>query len=280
MLRSSRLLPILACTALASTACAPPPGEETVAASPLIDRFRPELVEGAVEPAPTAPTELRFDGAGTPLTFPSGPGVEGLRVEGGRLVGRAAAGEPGKTPVVRLTLPRPAGSRDRLHSVVVRAAVAAGSDLSLTLSRDEEPDVGRLLERAAGMPWPLKSPLVPGDEPRAYTIQVARSFLIGGVALSNVRHVLLRPTDEPGARFEIVSVELVFRRQFLAGIPSGVGWQGLDEIYRETLVTRAGERVVFPLELPERPWLDLAVGTVLRFGLMPWGAGQLASRMR
>jgi arylsulfatase A-like enzyme len=84
----------------------------------------------------------------------------------------------------------------------------------------------------------------------------------GSLPSSDIRHVLLRPTDESGAEFEIESVRLTFRKEYLASIPSGVSWQGLSEIYRETLVTRSPEIARFALTLPERPWLDLAVGTV------------------
>jgi hypothetical protein len=45
-------------------------------------------------------------------------------------------------------------------------------------------------------------------------------------------------------------------------IPSGVGWQGLSGIYRETLVSRAPEVMRFVLRLPDNPWLDLNIGTV------------------
>ena len=73
---------------------------------------------------------------------------------------------------------------------------------------------------------------------------------------------MLRPTDVAGAEIEIESVRLIFRKEYLANIPSGVSWQGFADIFRETLVTRSPERILFVLDLPARPWLDLAVGTV------------------
>jgi arylsulfatase A-like enzyme len=45
-------------------------------------------------------------------------------------------------------------------------------------------------------------------------------------------------------------------------VASGVGWQGLNEVFRESLVTRSPELMKFQVTLPKRPWLDLAVGTV------------------
>src|SRR6202035_3044865 len=76
------------------------------------------------------------------------------------------------------------------------------------------------------------------------------------------RHVVLRPTDAAGASFEIESVRLVWRREHLAAIPSGVSWQGLSEIYHETLMARAPEELRFRLTVPPRAFLDLALGTV------------------
>ena len=76
------------------------------------------------------------------------------------------------------------------------------------------------------------------------------------------RHVYLVPTNAAGATFEIESLRLVFRREHLAGIASGVSWQGLAGVFQETLVSRSPEVVGLELDLPARPWLDLAVGTV------------------
>ena len=38
-----------------------------------------------------------------------------------------------------------------------------------------------------------------------------------------------------GADFAIESVRVVFRREHLSEVPSGVSWQGLRDIFRETL---------------------------------------------
>jgi hypothetical protein len=58
-----------------------------------------------------------------------------------------------------------------------------------------------------------------------------------------------------------------------------VSWQGLRDVFRETLVTRATETVRFEVTLPSRPVLDLAIGTpeddpvTFRVGLRRLGAG-------
>ena len=54
----------------------------------------------------------------------------------------------------------------------------------------------------------------------------------------------------------------VLREDYLESIPSGVSWQGLSEIYRETLVVARAEVMRFALRLPANPWLDLNIGTV------------------
>ena len=73
---------------------------------------------------------------------------------------------------------------------------------------------------------------------------------------------MIRPTDAAGATFEIESVRLVYGRSTWPGIPSGVGWQGLKEIYREIARGPRARSHRFTVTLPERPWLDLAVGTM------------------
>jgi arylsulfatase A-like enzyme len=77
-----------------------------------------------------------------------------------------------------------------------------------------------------------------------------------------MKHILLSPTDQTGATFEIAEVRLVTRKEHLARIPSGIGWHGLSEIYRESLVTRSPESIEFALHLPPDPWLDLHLGTL------------------
>jgi hypothetical protein len=111
---------------------------------------------------------------------------------------------------------------------------------------------------------------VAGEDFQTYTVRVPTA-----IRLSDLRYLLVRPTDAADATFEIESVRLVSRREYLARIPSGVGWQGLSEIYRETLVARAPEVIRWKLELPQNPGLDLDVGTIedepvaFRVGIAP-----------
>ncbi len=233
---------------LAASACSSPPVDTTV---PLVDLFESAVVEGAVPVRSPSPVEWRFDGAAH--GFEAGPGVADLRVVEGRLTGRATT----DAPIVHVERSSGLEEPDILHAVEVRLRASRGANVSISFAGTEDIDFEVELARARTRQWPLSSPLVPSDEAETYSLLVGRS-----IPSRLIRHVLLRPTDEKGAEFEVESVRLIFRKEHLASIPSGVSWQGLSEIYRETLVTRAPETVRFELTLPERPWLDLAVGTV------------------
>jgi len=222
----------------------------------LVDVFGEATVSGTA-PATSVPepTEWRFeeDAAG----FVAGPGVSGLRVADGLLTGTASTA----TPVIHVERPEGFDANDVLHEVSIRARVSAGTNLHVVFSGSEEPNIERIVERAGIFPWPLSTPLVAGDELQTYTIRAA-SAATASFPAANTRHVLIRPTDADGATFEIESVRLVFRKEHLASIPAGVGWQGLSEVYRETIVTRAPEEATFSLTFPDEPFFDLAVGTV------------------
>src|SRR5438874_564967 len=120
-------------------------------------------------------------------------------------------------------------------------------------------DFKDILDRAKALkqPWPFTSPLVAGADTQTLTLRNA-----GTTRLSAVRKLLIRPADEEGADFEIESVRLISEREHLAEIPSGIGWQGLGEIYRESLVSRSPESIEMQVQLPANPWLDLHVGTL------------------
>jgi arylsulfatase A-like enzyme len=107
------------------------------------------------------------------------------------------------------------------------------------------------------IPAPFNSPLVAGDEMRTYVLRTTASL-----PASFSRHVMILPTDAPGATFEIESVRVVTRREHLASVNAGLGWHGMSEVYREALVARAPDALKFDVHLPARPRLELAVGTI------------------
>lgn len=260
MLRNARISALVLAAALAG--CSPSgPAGETATSLRIVDLFKPEMVTPQRPAADTkgVGTLWRFDGplpAGGPQAatygWEAGPGVEGLAVRGGRLVGRTTT----DFPVLHLATTPPADP-DMVQALEVTLRVSAGSNLAIQYSPAEEIDLASQPARAAVLPWRIATPVVAGGEARTYVLP---SPYITESA--ETRHILVRPTDVAGAEFEIESVRLVLRRDHLAAVPAGVSWQGLGEIYRETLVARAPEVVQVPVRLPSRAWLDLAVGTV------------------
>ncbi len=237
----------------------------------LVDAFDVGRVEGssAKAAAPVRRTEWRFDGPApsappplaarsSPTPFPAtrgwepGPGVSGLAIRDGVLVGRTTT----DFPILHVERTSGLEDADQLHAVEVRLRVSKGTNLSLTSSASPTVELPRLVALANNIPWVMKTPLLPGDRMQTYTISPPAP-----ISGPRIRHLLIRPTDAAGAEFAIESVRLVFRREHLASVPSGVSWQGLRAIFRETLVTRSPETVRFQLTVPSRSVLDLSVGT-------------------
>jgi len=230
----------------------------------LVDEYKSELVAGHVEgeSRPLPRTEWRFDGpAPSPAPgrlaatrgWEAASGISGLTIREGRLAGRTTK----DFPILHLERSQGLEDRDLLHEIQLRLRVSAGSNLSLSFREAEKLDLGNVLSAARERPWRVSSPIVAGNEIRSYTLRSPFP-----TAASEIRHILIRPSDAAGASFELESVRLVFRKEYLASIPSGASWQGLSEVYRETLVSRSPETLRFSLRLPARPVLDLALGTI------------------
>jgi arylsulfatase A-like enzyme len=255
--RSSREAPrpragVFLLLAFVAAGCARPP--EPVAIR-LTDAFDASRVEGSAarDEGAVRRTEWRFDGAPPAAGgWEAGPGVRGLAVRDGRLRGRATS----DVPILHLRRTDGLDNPDQLHAVEVRLRVSRGANLFVATRPGDVLDLRQEAAVARRIPWAAASPVVAGDEMRTYVIVPPAP-----VSGSRIRHVLIRPTDAPGADFAIESVRLVFRNEHLAGVPSGVSWQGLRDVFRETLVTRSPESARFALRLPSRPLLDLSVGT-------------------
>ena len=173
----------------------------------------------------------------------------------GRLVGTT-----GELPLLHAVRPDDLlDENDLLHAVEITMQVSAGTAVGVTFNGGRRLNEERVLRSIRNAPEPpLHAELEPGDEFHEYRLEnPGRSFSVGGL-----RNILLQPTDAADATFAIESVRLIMRKEHLRSIASGPGWQGLDEIYRETIVSRAPERVALDLTLPTNPWLELAVGTV------------------
>jgi choline-sulfatase len=217
----------------------------------LVDRFAEASVSGT--PAPEnvdyQPTLWRFDDAET-SPFRAVQGIADLHVEDGVLRGRTTSSRPILVAERGGDVP----DDEPLYAVEVRGRVSAGARMSVYF--DHGPTL--VVARALGTDFEfLTTPIPAGDEVRTY---VMRAIWARGA--STIDRILLVPTDVPGAEFEIESVRLIFRRERLDSIPSGVGWHGMSEIYRESIVSRSPESVRFHLTLPAEPRLDLAMATI------------------
>jgi len=254
-------------------------GKETAVPIRLVDRYAPEaLTGGGATRAERARVEWKFAagaGPGEASSSPTegwqaGPGVSGLAVAAGLLTGRTTS----DLPVVHVERKEGPWDDDLIHAVEVRMRASAGAEISASFAADEKIEIDKLVARARDFPWMLRAELTPGDEARTYTLRPKRP-----IAARSARHLLLNVTDAPGSTFAIESVRVIFRKEHLASYPSGVSWQGLAQIYHETLVARSPERMQFSLRLPARPWLDLAIGTVedgpvtFRVAIAPPGKG-------
>jgi arylsulfatase A-like enzyme len=264
--RAAGLAPLVMLAAAASACSRPAPsGAKAIR---LVDAFDAKRVEGSSAKAatPVQRTEWRFDGPAPSPPLPpappaplaatrgweAGPGVAGLAVRDGALVGRTTT----DFPILHMERTTDLENADQVHAIEVRLRASKGSNLALSTSAAPTVDLQRLPALARSLPWLLKSPLLPGGELQTYTITPPAP-----VSGPRIRHLMIRPTDAADAEFAIESVRLVFRREHLAGVPSGVSWQGLRGVFRESLVTRTPETVRFDVTMPSRPALDLSVGT-------------------
>jgi arylsulfatase A-like enzyme len=242
----------------------------------LVDIFRTDWIRDRSSTAAVSEGRVAFAFAHLPEgeRFEAGPGVTGLRIKDGALGGLSTT----PWPFVHLEGPPAASRSDMVQEVEIRLRVSAGANLMIGFSGRDQVDLKDPVLRAAGSFWAARTPLIPGDEMRTYTLTPRT-----GVPMDRVRHIVVRPTDAPGARFEIEELRVKSRKEYLASVPSGVSWQGLLEIYKETLVTRSPERIHLDLDLPDRPWLDLAVGTVedepVTFTILAGPPGQEVSRV-
>ncbi len=229
----------------------------------LVDRFQAEGVEGAplqVKETPGLESWMfRRQDEGTDSSpaeaaqnWLAADAITGLKIQENGLAGNSTT----DWPLLLAKRSQGLDENDLIHSLEIRLRVSAGSNLSVALLGKDIAPLPKLPEMLRGFPWWERIPVIAGESFQTYQLRFAIER-----ASSEVHHVVLRPTDAAGD-FEIEYVRLVSRRQHLARIPSGVGWHGFQDIYRETLVSRSPETLRFELVLPPRPWLDLHVGTV------------------
>ena len=262
----------IAAAVLAGAGCAPAPsGPQSLR---VVDAFDATAIEGSIPGDAVAlpRTEWKFDGPAPPRPaapappgppppfaatrgWEAGPGVADLEIRDGALRGRTTSA----IPILHVERTSGLDNPDQVYAFEIRMSASAGANLSIQHRPAPTVDLAVELGQLNAVPWTATSPLIASDGGggmQTYTITPPAP-----ISLSRVRHLLVRPTDAAGAEFAIESLRLVSRREYLASVPSGVGWQGLRDVFRETIVTRPPESFRFRAKLPARPLLDLSLGT-------------------
>ena len=242
----------------------------------LVHEFGQARVEGQLAPAPEMERlEFRFDGS-SPLVAADGAGplagwkpilgAPDARISDGLLIVEADGDS-----IVSARLGEGALAEDLLWAFEVTMRSSGGVTLGILPSREEEIDVERLRERIGDGPVfsPFMADVQASEELQTVTLLASDSPFSSSLGLGAVRHLMLRFTPDEGAaatrseptRVAVESLRTVSRRQHLASVPAGIGWHGLSGIFRETVVARSPERVVWSATVAQQAWLDLAVGT-------------------
>lgn len=216
----------------------------------LVDDFSPALVSGTRAGAGPKPMIWRGDAPGWEVVA----GIRDLSVKDGRLTGETTTA----APVLRLASIPGVDPGDLVHEVQVRMRVSSGKGCGVHFVPDTPNGLDRTILEGAEIPWPHESPVIPGAAIETFVVRPL--FPVTGASVSEL---LIKPADEAGARFEIESVRLIFRREYLmTSIPSGIGWHGLGEAYRESVVARSPESVRWEVQVPDRPRLTLSLATL------------------
>ena len=244
----------------------------------LVDVFSDARVADSPESAPTPePTRWTFgdvpdDPEQRDPEWSAAWQVEDLEIQGGNLTGRTTGERPFVFFRRKSGLDRP----DVVHEVQVRMRATAGSTLGIVLTEDDGTPVERMVQFLDAFPFSLETPLIADGQMRTYTLFTEDQPFTPSYPAAQTEIVAIQVGDEAASEFEIESVRLVFRGEHLAGIESGVGWHGLSDVFRETLVTRSPETVSFDIRVPPSATFDVAVGlpeaAALRFEVAVFSA--------
>jgi arylsulfatase A-like enzyme len=248
------------------------------AAVRLVDLFTSEAVEGAPSNAPEQPEAVWQDqGGGLALSeWKAGTGVAALAVRDRKLVGRSTS----TIPILYATLPQWTNPGDTVDAVELRISAGEGTAIGASMAGTAEPNFDAVVRGIEESGMQMESPL-----PADLGMQSIRMTDPTSRGLRNSRTLYLRPTNIADANFEIESIRVVTRKERLAMIPSGITWQGLGEIYRETIVSRSPETFRLDAEISSDSYLDLYLGTqeegpvTFRLTAAPAGANPQEARV-
>lgn len=217
----------------------------------LVDEFQSEFVSNS-PPAPTrVPPRVVFDFAGIEDDSTGGwsgyQDIAGLGVRAGNLSGRSA----GDMPLLALRWDAEKKPHDFLRAIELKATAAA-SAIFVSFQKGDEIDVESLDANR------VRIPLIPSVDVQTMIARVPVPTMG-----TDIDHIILQVGEAPGMPFQVESLRLLFEEEYLNEFQTGVSWQGLEDIYHETLVARAPEIMTFKVQMPPRPWLDISVATVI-----------------
>ncbi len=199
------------------------------------------------------PVELNPLAVLPPSAWKAGPGVSGLTVRDGKLVGRSTDAYP----VIYAALPSWPDPADTVDSVEVDISITAGNVVQGTITGQSEPNNEAARYEVREDETFLKTKIV-----ASLGSQTVKMPFGGTMKLEDSRFLHIAPTNIAGAEFEIETVRLITTRERLAATPSGIAWQGLADIFRESIVSRSSEEFSIALEIPADSWLDLYLGSL------------------
>ena len=226
-----------------------------VAGSPTTEVEFPRLALGFDSEATIAPP----DGSSETGGWRALNDFEAPRIADGRLRTRAT----GDLAILAVEVPEGELPSELLGALEVELEISAGRRMGVLFLSDEEIDLEELLEEFHADDEELAdlvTELEPGKD-RTYRFTEADSPFSRSSSFGRIRHLVLVFWGANGAELSLGGIRFVTQAEHLAKTPSGVGWHGLGGVYRETVVARSPERVSWKVELGDRPWLDVAVGS-------------------
>lgn len=249
-----KLLLVVFCLSLAYCHSNQKPAENSLR---LVHLYKPENLLAKVPVQKANPLEWRFDhlekDSGKTGGWDAFSGIADLRIENGVLKGRTT----NDSALIHLQRTSGLEENDLFYSLEVRIRASQGTKISFLLTGTEEKlDVKEMLQYKKDFAWASKN-LASGEH--LQTCVLTSPFT---QTTRSTRHIFIQPTDVAGATFEIESIRLIMRKDYLAGIQTGVTWQALSGVFQESVVMRAPEKLQFSVTLPENPALELNLGTI------------------
>jgi hypothetical protein len=230
-------------------------GASDVASVRLVDLFYSDMVQGAPgAAAPASSAHWNFAEGEDQQGWTAAYGVADLKLVDGKLTGRSTS----DVAVIYAPTPADLDAEDTLNSIEVRLRTSGGARAIAFTRNNAAVTVDDAAAKTMRTATPaFQAALKPGEEFQTLTMTSS-----GVSSLGSVKALAIRPTDAAGQTFEIESVRLISQGDHSAEAPTGVGWQGLGNIFRESISMRSPERFAVELDIPQNSWLDLHVGAV------------------